>query len=109
MPGFSLAFLAHKGCRWLKNGLSYAQEIGSTELGILAGCTSSTSIARAYAYDTAVASEVHKVPAFQHVDDLSHVITEGSEEAAIVKTLQVASTVASAISRKGLKITNKKG
>ena len=109
LPGIALALQTHKCERWLRSGPSYAKTIGCTGRGILAGCTTSTTIARAYAFETARVSMDHGVPAFQHVDDLSHVIIDSTVEGLIAKTVEVASTVAQVLKKKKLRIANKRG
>ena len=58
-----------------------AEPIKETGPSILAGCTSSTTIARAYMRDIAkVSKEKSGTEANQHVDDLSHVVIAQSKQ-----------------------------
>ena len=105
-----MALLAHKAPRWLKMSGSFAEPVTKTGVSILAGCTSSTSLARAYMWPIANATSGEAgTVTNQHVDDLSHGISAATAKEAIVKAKRVATKVAAEIKRAKLSIADKRG
>ena len=69
----TMALMAHKAPRWLKMNDSFSDMAPRTALSILVGCSSSTSLARAYMQRVAATTlDYRGVLTNQHVNDLSH-------------------------------------
>ena len=75
----AMALAMHKAPRFLRLGQSYAEPITTTGCSVLAGCPSSTSLARGYMLPISRSTgAVEGVTTNQHVDDLSHGISADS-------------------------------
>ena len=75
----TLALIMQKAQRWLRYVDSLAPPVFLTGRSIVAGCTSSTSLARWYLHKAAAAAEGSGATAHQHVDDLTHLVIANSE------------------------------
>ena len=106
----AMALMVHKGPRWLRSGESFASPVLGTARSVLAGCPTSTSLARAYMHSTAACTAGTEGTATnQHVDDLSHCLQAENAEQMRRRAKEVATAVAEQISAARLKIANKRG
>ena len=105
----TMALQVHVATRTLKIRDGFSPEIKGTGSGILAGCSSSTSLARLFlASPTSVAAAHPDAGTLGiHVDDVSQSFSEHSEGVLVHRAVAAGSSFAQAAVKKGLEISSK--
>ncbi len=108
-----LGMQAHRAPRVLRVNGCCAEPIAATGASILAGCTLSTSLSRAFVRDpvsacgTVLEPNSAKCNTYQHVDDVSQVVVADSEQAVVAGCVRAGLRIATAFVRSGLAISVK--
>ena len=102
-----LAMQAHAGTRRLKLEGCFSKEIASTARGILAGCSSSTSLARLTMLGPLRFAQTKGVTAAVHVDDVSQTTIASTATEVKTKSCQAGKDFIDRVASKGLTIAKK--
>ena len=104
----ALGVIMHRGLRAIRYMKGVGRVIKGTGRSYLAGCTLTTSLARARMIT--VFDEVEKeegVSESQHVDDVTQIISQKSQEETVSKAIKVGTALGRSLQSKGFEVSSK--